>query len=674
MRIEPRQHLLATWKATVAASWRNDTWQWGGRGGSNSISDAEQLLCILLPATKVPTFALDRPNTTAIEMVDALALLGNEQDIPQRLVDIATAYFKRYMDVHGRPVFGGGSYFQSDDGGQLNESQMSRDIVDSFAISVTLSLSTIGFVRIFRQAVTGPELRARLRELEQLASVRLTAAMVGLLRSFSTHVFEASSEPGRILVKTLNKGGQPSRQVISDFRASLQETIASFNEVLIGSGQTGRLQGSTKLFECGWSWGIVRGAPAIALEPASELKETHNTIKLQGPAGKLFEYRPVIDGIENIGNQPEGVAENKPYLYFTVVAVDAIEDLFSERTRVLGLLNSEQQRLARALQLRWDLTLTYWATVATFGNGGQWPLEDPPWQTTDLQRSEYYTLLVTSIVVKDLVRRRGSDADLIRIGAVLADLANEGRVTRQHRPGDSGIRLHAPGLEVVLEEPEPEPEPENDGSAAADQDASASPPPEATEVPDDATESKSKQVWRIGEFASLLLQRSIMIGGLLHDVEERARLLNLADRVWDHLTRRRLASGRGARLWDQPANVFEGLEEFTEPSWYYTERVIQCLISTANLVSQEPLVDDQQVREAERLLSEAEHLYDTELMRGSFGASQQEKDVLTKIRIKLQRARTLVTSRPGTAGALCMTVLTLLDELNAARESDSVVS
>ncbi len=61
------------------------------------------------------------------------------------------------------------------------------------------------------------------------------------------------------------------------------------------------------------------------------------------------------------------MAEARPYLYFTVVALDGIQDLFSERTRILGLLDEEQQRLARALQLRLDLTRQFWAKIATFG-------------------------------------------------------------------------------------------------------------------------------------------------------------------------------------------------------------------------------------------------------------------------------------------------------------------
>ncbi len=263
VRIEPRQHLLETWKATVATSWRDGTWQWGGRDGANSISDAEQLLCILLPATQVTPFAVDRPNTTADEMLTALAPLGDERTIPVRLVEVATDYFERYRDESGRPTFAGDGYYSAEDDEGLTDTQLGRDIVDSFAVSVTLALSTIGFVRIFRQSVTRVDLRERLRRLERLASTRLTAAMVGLLRSFSTHVFEAGSEPGRTLIATLNRAGLPSKQVVAQFREALRETIASFGEVLIGSGQTSQVEGADRLFECGWSWGVVKDAPAV---------------------------------------------------------------------------------------------------------------------------------------------------------------------------------------------------------------------------------------------------------------------------------------------------------------------------------------------------------------------------------------------------------------------------
>lgn len=238
MRIQPRQHLLDIWKATVRSSWRDGAWQWGGRDGSNSISDAEQLLCILLPATTLRSFALDRPDATADTMARALAPLGTELTIPRNLARILADYFERYT-ADGRPVFAGGSYVtpaQQDRGGRGRE----HDLVESFAVSVTLSLAAISFVRVFRHSVARDSLRRELRSVERRASARLTAAMVGLLRSFSTHVFDADDTPGRALIAALDQDGLPARRVVAQLRAELRETIASFAEVVSGSGQTDR--------------------------------------------------------------------------------------------------------------------------------------------------------------------------------------------------------------------------------------------------------------------------------------------------------------------------------------------------------------------------------------------------------------------------------------------------
>ena len=60
-------------------------------------------------------------------------------------------------------------------------------------MSVTLSLATIGFVRVFRTAVRREEILQEIAALESMASARLSAAMVGLLRSFTVNVFDVDS-------------------------------------------------------------------------------------------------------------------------------------------------------------------------------------------------------------------------------------------------------------------------------------------------------------------------------------------------------------------------------------------------------------------------------------------------------------------------------------------------
>lgn len=76
MRIRPRQHLLETWQAVANASYDDNIWTWGGRSGRNSISDAEQLLCIMGPATKIDSFKIDVPDETAEDVLRSLKRLG----------------------------------------------------------------------------------------------------------------------------------------------------------------------------------------------------------------------------------------------------------------------------------------------------------------------------------------------------------------------------------------------------------------------------------------------------------------------------------------------------------------------------------------------------------------------------------------------------------------------
>jgi len=613
--MQPRQELLDIWRAVARISWQKDKWVWGGRDRRNSISDAEQLLCLLAPATQVEVFSLDDPDRTGEDMLDALVPMGGATEIPRKLVSVLAEYFNEYTDESGTPVFSGGSYFGAvKDGSEPTEADRTLDIVDSLAMSVTLSLATIGFVKVFRSTTRREELRNQLDELTAMASARLSAAMVGLLRSFSVNVFDADSEFGKNLCGMVNQADLPRREIVMGLQRALRQTIASFREVLIGSGQVSDLDSPNQLFECGWSWGIVGGAPQV---PIAE------------------------EEAQKIGEQRDGVAEQAPYLYFTVIALDAIEDLFSERTRILGLLNEEQQRLSRALQLRSDLTRSYWATVATFGDGRMWPLEDIPWRTTDGEESDYYTLQVTSLAVKGLTRQRGTDTELMRIATVLTELANRSRITRRPVRRDPQLSLHSPGFELILNDDDHEP----------------------------------KLVWTVNEFAPLLMQRTANIAGLISDARQRAALLEMADRVWDHLLKRRLKKAGGRDLWDEPAGAFPTLEPRQDelPSWYFTERVVQGLIVTANVLDRPTQRTERLAAIAVELLSEAEHLFDRELMRGTASGSSLQDSVRT-IRANLRRAREVLVDRPGTAAVLASNVLNLLDEIAAGGQKAGEVN
>jgi hypothetical protein len=609
MEIQTRRQILEIWRATVDYSYRNGKWRWGGKSGRNSISDAEQLLTILYPATAVESLKVDSIDQTADDVQEYLRSLGNALDIPRRLVTFIGDYMRTYLSG-GAPDFSGDTYFSSDDGEtDIKTEQRQLHVVDSFSMSVTLCLATLGFLRVYRQGLRSQRMLREIDELEQLSSQRLTAAMVGLLRSFTVNTFDPNDPPGQTMCQMINQTGVATEVLVRNLLDELAEIRAGLRqEVTIGSGQVAEeLDNRGRLFECGWSWGVVDGAPEISYAT-------------------------------NIGTQPAGVAEARPYLYFTVVALDGIQDLFTERTRILGLLNEEQQRLARALQLRWELTRQFWAKVATFGSG-RWPLEDLPWITTDGLESDYYSVLLTSIVVEGIGSERVAEIDVERIGRLLEELANRGRVTRRLMKDDRAIDLHVPGMQLLL-------------------------------FGSEKLAGGPRLLWTVSSFTLLVLKRLLRVAELLDDTTARVRFLDLADLIWTHIERRRMNSQAARGLWDEPTQVFTNTSftPYGVPSWYHTERVIEVLVAAANVTQSLPVPTTDVAGHAQQLLAEAEHLFDQERLRGTSDTGQQMRESFQVVGAKLRRARELLRDRPGTASVLAGDVLRELDTVDAARQ------
>lgn len=604
MRIQPRQQTLDVWRAVAKFSYPDNEWRWGGRDGSNSISDAEQLLCLMYPAAEVATFRLDNPDETAEDVLDALRPLGDSVGIPKLLVDTISEFMDRYTE-DGTPTFGGGSYFRAAQPGvELTDQQRQLDVVDSFATSISLALATLGFLKVFSRVVRQDRLRRQIADLEEVTSTRLTAAMVGLLRSFAVNVFPAESPEGRVLSETLNQSEQPNKMVLAALQKRLRGVRASLREFTLGLSQDDALDNENMLFECGWSWGVVNGAPNVPTE-------------------------------QGIGVQPDGVAQNAPYLYFTVVALDGIADLFSERSRVLGLLNQEQQTLAQALQLRWDLTVDYWSAVARFGTG-QWPLEDIPWRTTDDEESDYYSLLVTAMVLQELLKRRATDDDLTRTVGVLEELAVRGRINRRAVRGDSAIELHAPGVRLELEGSE---------------------------------KFGPRMAWQLADFAVLLLKRSVRAAGLSRNTAARDRLLKVAEDALGHMSRRRLRDSKSAGLWDDPGQVFPDVVVDRDlPSWYMTERLVECFVMAARAIDAAPIRSGELIEMTTYLLGEADHLFSQYQMEASEDSGSSINSSQRRIESRLQRSRRILLERPGTAMALVQDILVEIDGLAVARQ------
>jgi len=616
MEIQTRREILEIWRATVGYSQQRGEWHFGGRDGRNSISDAEQLLTILYPATAIPTLKIDRVDQTAYDVQDYLSDLGNAIDIPRRLVGYIGDYMRTNI-VNGAPDFSGGTYFDQDESepdAEIAPEQFALHVVDSFSMSISLCLAALGFLRVYRQDLRSQKALAEIDEIERLCSQRLTAAMVGMLRSFIVNTFDMKDPPGVALSKMINQTGAANEILLRNLLDSLAEIRASLRQELsIGIGQEAdELDNRGRLFECGWTWGVVDGAPEVAF-------------------------------VADVGPQPVGVADARPYLYFTVVALDGIADLFTERTRVLGLLDEEQQRLARALQLRYDLTRRFWATVATFGSG-RWPIEDLPWTTSDGRASDYYSVLLSSIVLQGVGVERIEDVDIERVGRLLEELANRGRITRRPVEGDPAISVHMPGMLLRL-------------------------------IGSEKVAQGPLLAWTVSSYSLLLLKRLLRVAELIEDPSTRIRFLNLADRIWAHIKQRQLDSPDVRGLWDSPTQAFPDTAIMFRtndgPSWYHTERVVEVLVGAANVTQTPPVASDEISELADQLVAEAEHLFDRERLRGTSDTGEQMRESFQVVDSQLRRARELLRNRPGTAIVLASDVLKVLDSLDAARQETS---
>ncbi|MFE5889226.1 SCO2524 family protein [Streptomyces sp. NPDC002285] len=611
MQIKPRQHLLDIWQAVARHSFDGGEWEWGDWGNESSVADAERLLCLLYPATEIPAFRLDDPDTTQEDVQQVLKRAGGRLEVPANLVTAMADFMRAHTGEDKRPTFAGGYYFGSaDKTKEVTEEQRQLGVVDSFSMSITLCLATLGFLKVYETRTRRSDVKETIAELRLATSNRLTAAMVSLLRSFTVNVFDVDASQGRTLCELLGQGRLSQRQVLSKFQNRFRSLRAAINEsVFLGIDVQEGLKDENQLFECGWAWSMVRDAPEVETD-------------------------------EPIGPQPEGVANAVPYLYFTVVALDGIQDLFSDRTLTLGLLNTEQQKLAEALRLRWELTQQYWSRIARFDDE-RWPLEDIPWRTTGQKlESEYFSLSVAAILVHDLMRRRATDDDLTRTVGIMERLAERGRITSRMTRDDPMVQeLHNLGVALPLQGSE------RLGPA---------------------------MTWSMTDFSAQLLKRTVQLCTLSRSLASHDRLLRLAEDIFDHMWARRIRDGEGVGLWDNVHAAYPQAEiskRRVPVSWSITERVTEVMVQAHDMYRQPPIRSLELTELARALLSESAHLLGNEQMEPAPTDSGRHGMELRNIEVKLRRARSLVDEQPGTAYALTLDVLGQLDSLARAREA-----
>lgn len=605
MRIQPRGQLLEIWEAVARHGFVDGEWRWEDADGPSSVADAERLLCLLYPATEAAAFRLDDPDMFDRDVLSALHRIGGRGEIPVKLIQVLQEFTDKHRDDDGGATFAGGRYFRpADPSDELTAEQRELDVVDSYSMSVTLGLATLGFLKVFTAKPRRAGVTERAEALRVATSARLTSAMVGLLRSFTVDVFDVDSARGRALTHLVTRGRPGDRTLMRQFRHRMRPLRAAIRDRLVlGLDVLGVLDDEDQLFECGWAWGVVRDAPWV---------ETG----------------------EAVGRQPGGVAAPAPDLTFTVVALDGIVDLFSERTLTLGLLDAEQQRLAEALRLRRQITRQYWSTVARFGEG-TWPLEDIPWRTAGERESEYFSLSVAAILVQDLTRGPADADEIARLTGVLERLADRGRVTCRETVGDPAVALHNPGLRIPLP-----------GSECLG----------------------PKMEWSLTAFSAQLLKQTVQLCALSRDSGSHDRLLRLAEQILESLWRRRIGAGPGQRLWDDVHAVHVDSPKVEEPlSWSITERTVESLVAAHRLYERPPIRSPQVADLATALLGEAEHLFGCELMEpASTGGGSRELS-LKQVEVGLRRARGLLADRPGTACALALRALAELDQLAFGR-------
>lgn len=578
VRIQPRQQILDIWREVARFSFRNGAFIWaGGPAADDSVGDAQQLLSILLPATDLPGLRLDVPDRTEDDAIEALGTVGDRFSLPRRLVRAMTEYMTRYSDDDG-PTFRAGRYLLPT-GPRLSRS----DVLESCALSVRLCLAALGFSRVYRANLLREDLRDETLRLEELASYRLTCAMVGLLRCFAVHGFRDDSAQGENLRRTIAQEHRAEPAVLAEFERAMADVRAGLQEVRIAVLDDARL-GPDLRFECGWSWGLIAGSSPVE-----------------------------VDGRPAPGR--EGVAAARPDPYFSWIALDAVEALYSERTRLLGLLDEDQQRLARALQLRLDLTRTYWARLATFGDH-RWPLERMPWRTLSGEESDHHSLAVAATTAAVFGSTPGNtDIPFSHLTRVFARLARRHGIVRPPRcDGADGIRLIAG---------QPVPVPLHDSGTTA--------------------------TYRVAGFAPLLFNALVRARGAAHHEQLRGDLDDLADLVWEHMA--------GTATGPAPA----GPRRFGDggnPDWHNLLCVVDGLTRAMTIADSATAWARSPLGFVHQLLAAADEAADT--------LTPDDRDGVAS---RLDRARRLVDDQPARAAALLYQVLAELEPAIAAGET-----
>ena len=325
-------------------------------------------------------------------------------------------------------------------------------------------------------------------------------------------------------------------------------------------------------FECGWTWGpskpaaySVHAIPALLPEPA-------------------------------------------PYLYFTSVALAAIDDLQDNSLQAEALMEDHHFRLASELRTLAELTTRYWTILARQEDDQGYPRAlSVPWVTTDEDGSAYYTLYLLGIVFGTAA----ADLDIESAIDILEELAQRGRITTRHlienrrvvvdepvendRESGSGTE-RAPTRKTVREQ-KPEPIVEE-----LHQPGKMLP----LEAPSTSGKRKDDKPlaghWRIYDYSPLLLKVACQVLYRTRSHETRERVSRLVAAILRHLDTRKLPPikleemvdglhnpdqhipGVDWGMWDDFGSFARARDvKKNTRTWYFTQRTVEALTLSIKL-------------------------------------------------------------------------------------------
>ena len=532
--------------------WKDDDNPETGDQLVSPILAGESLLSFLLPLLSIDEYSpfgvrrssedYDDDINDIREITKYLSYTPDEPDIKPPPIDqplserhfiaifeVISRYYELTMTSDGAYRCTGGSYFTFSETAEPRGSELEKaTVVDAFSMGLSVSLRVL-FLTHKVLSLDPPasddsdKLKDLCRRAERNAKGQLKICLAGLERSFV--VAHVANERWEAL--------EDGRYTWDDL-ASLPE-IQHIEEQLIGLGHASVKP--NRHFECGWTWGSIHS-------------EQH-------------------EGAEN--SLPEGA----PYLYFTWTALAAIGDLTDERLQIEALLDYEDYPAVTRLKRLAELTINYWSLLAAQidKRTGRARVLSVPWITTDGDRSPYYTLYVLGIIYGNLSLRTLPISATLE---TLEELAQRARITTrflfEHGRSEEVVRdLHRPGKYLNL------------GLKSKMRDG----------------KNRIYSKWRIYDYSPLLLKVCAQVRYETSTYGDRNRVNQLIDALLRHLELRQLqpinlgltgdpgddqntvqaAFEQRYGIWDNFAKFDKSTEQAQTRNWYFTQRVIEALVT-----------------------------------------------------------------------------------------------